>query len=332
MSTVELGAGAFLMQTIVFIDKNLTFVPSGLPKRITGSECLRCLKERGNPDIMRGCRVSSENRFPAGKLRIGVKTTTGPFKTIAEAFQEIGGKKRMFSGLGDLTGNGFRRAVFMFSTLQNSSKKAITYLEYGNQNHSQKLLSLAGEQAGQVVWEINQSEVHQWDIECDVNELSIDHFLQTMMVFRTIQLENPSTPAVFVEEEHRFSLISDQDVYRAGISIKITDEDNKISDYYIYTSCGIYHWIYLAPFITCLSLVLVLSLVSWHLSRSAQEIDIPYSSESWYSYVQKQKASKQQDKIKPTSSYFGSLSQEMVLVTSEESQNCSLSFRSKQDR
>lgn len=320
---MRLATGAFLVQTIKFVEGNLTFVPSGIPKNINGQECLRCLKEeKGFSAIMRGCKVISKRPYRAGEIRIGVKTTTGPFNTIAESFQETGGQKRICAGRGNVAWNGFRNGIFMFCNEPNAVNKSLVYLEYGHRTHCQQMLSAAENSTGEVTYDTNKSNVFQWNIQCDVNELRREHFLHTMMVFRSIQIENPTIPARFRDELGRFTDITEEDVYRAGLSMKITGREGQMGYYYQYTTCGVYKWIYLVPFLAVLILILLLSFGSAALARNAKSCDIPFSSRSWQSFMHKQRyqgtrgVEVEYDGI-PASGYFGSLGEEMVLVEKE---------------
>lgn len=316
MTLVELGASAFLLQTIHFREGNLTHIPAGMPKMITGLECISCFDKLEEPDVMRGCRVDQALVYAPGQVNISVRTTDGPFKSIAESFRETFGEKRLFTGAGDLTGNGNDRAIFMFhKNTMKPGRKVLRYIEYAAQNHAEELKELAVADKPNAKFALNKENAYAWDIECDVNELSFPLFLQAVMVYRSMQLENPIDPRSFDNATHQFSRISEEDVYRAALSMKIIDDTDDVGDYFVYTVCGKYNWKFITPLLTCLFIIIALGIASMIVSPRAQAVPMPYNSRSWFEHsLGTARMCRDVQDAASSSGYFESVFEEIVLV------------------
>lgn len=312
-TTVELGASAYFMQTINFLDGKITRVPAGFPKSANGTECLKCMNKKDNPDIVSGCTLKNVKSYPPGSLLVFVRTTKGPFGTVATGFQETTGAKKSFMGFGDLTGNGEHRATFVVAHSDNPQVKNLIYMEYGNQTECDNLILLARDKNGSDVSAVTGSTVIQQQISCKVNHLSVENFADALMVYRTIQLENQKQLAQFNETAQRFADISEEDIYRAVLSLKVSDDDNNKGTFFVYRTCGVYNWKFFIPlgiFIACIG---VLAAVSYF-SSTSERLHIPYTARSWSRRALAAEMRTAQTLFARRVRYFDGIQDEMVLV------------------
>lgn len=321
---VELGMSAGVLQGVFFLgspDGKLSSLPVGLPKHITGKECIECLYNESSTDetyLARGCSIQHKSSYMAGELEVGVKTTDGAFKTISLGFRGTDRNNVFYWGMGDLTSNGKRMATFVIGSDnidgEVNNETRFTYIEYSNQEHVADMLKRAQEDKGQDIWEAIRSIVFVQEIHCDVNMLDVHEFEKALMIYRTIQLENPAPLAEFYDDRQWFKPLTSDDLYRAVLAMKIMDDDGKMDDYYVYTECGVYDWTYIAPILGIIAIILLLCVSSFILSSAMRELDIPYDSRSWYRHSTKP-LEPQKPRAPSTSCWgFNEVKEEMLLV------------------
>lgn len=309
-TTFELGFGAGFIQSVKFLDGDLTFVTAGMPKKMSPALCLPCLDD-GKDDVLRSCFIKHVRSYASGELRVGVSTTDEAFGTISLGFEETVGDK--FHGKGDLTGNGQHFSIFS-SVISDASNKELSMFEYGQQDHIKHLLERARSENGRPVWERTTGPVRVTEISCQVNELSVEQFRLAVMTYRTVQLENPAFLATFDDAEKQFSAITEDDVCRAVLGMKIMEDTEDTGKYYEYTTCGQYDWRLLAPLLVTLCVIVILGLVSIHLASGINSRHIPHNSRSWFHHAARL-SSEQTRTLEPErSGYFDSIYEEMMLV------------------
>lgn len=311
---IELGASAFFLQSITFVDGPFTRIPAGVPRRVSGSVCFSCMEDRNiYPDIASSCVAKRARTYKPGELEVGVLTTDGAFGTIAEGFRETGGKRDSFEGSGDLTHNGKRYATFILTRI---AEKKMLYLEYAHQVHVERLFWLASGSKGSTIWEKTQAPVVTHEISCEVNALGSDHFERALHAYRTIQVENPTSPLAFVDNEQHFAFFSSEDIYRAILSIKVIDDALQNGNFFMYTKCGEYNWTFLAPILTCMAVIILLFAISAYLKSGDIAFGIPYNSRSWFRHARRVDETGEKDLGAQSfrSRYFGSMFDEMVLI------------------
>lgn len=321
---IELGMSAGFLQNIVFLespDGKLIRLPVGMPKHITGKECIECLYNESTTDetyLARGCSIQHKHTYKAGELEVSVKTTDGVFKTISLGFRETIRENVLYSGSGDLTSNGERMATFVIGSNRAegeiNDKTRFTHVEYANQEHVADMLKRAQEDKGQVISESIRNNVSVDEIHCDVNVLDASDFEKALMIYRTIQLENPAPLAEFDNDLQRFKPITSDDLYRAVLAMKIMDDDGRIDDYYVYTECGVYDWAYLVPIIVIIAIILLLCLSSLLLSSAMRDLDIPHDSRSWYRHSTKPFEPQNPRNVSTSCCGFIVVEEEMLLV------------------
>lgn len=318
---VELGAASFFVQSINFVDGNLTTVRSGTPRRVTGQECLRCMDDIHNPSIISSCSVTLQKVYKKGMLKVSIRKTNGPFGTITSHFINLETGERM-RGMGDITRNGAHWASFVVFS-RNPQSLDISYIEYANQAHLNALFQKAAGAPGIEIAEETLTEVLEHRVHCGLNELSLKSFLEAIMVYRTIQLENPTVLHYFNDSASRFELLSKEDIYRAVLSLKIIDDQHNASSLYqVYTSCAVYNWYFIIPFLCSLVLVMLLGTTSVIMGAvscgkyNKSRHGIPYNSHTWFRHVRNGGAGNHalvNSIDKTRSGYFESIFDEMVL-------------------
>lgn len=328
-TTFELGFGAGFIQSVNFLDGNLTFVKAGMPKKMNSTLCLSCFDDEKD-DILRSCSIKQVRSFASGELRVGVNATDESFGTVALGFEELKGSK--FHGKGDLTGNGQRLSIFS-CIISDDSSKELSLFEYGHQEHIKHLLDKARSEQGIPVWENTYGPVRVTGISCRVNKLSAEHFQEAVMTYRTVQLENPAFLTTFNEAEEQFDAVTEDDVYRAALSMKIMEDTQDTGKYYEYTTCGQYDWRLLAPLLVVLFIIVILGLVSIHLASGIDGRYVPYNSRSWFHHAARLSSERIRTHEPERSGYFESIYEEMMLVPDAYgSDNPKVVFRSRAPR
>ncbi|KAI0557878.1 hypothetical protein FGB62_254g08 [Gracilaria domingensis] len=315
---IELSGTCFLLQGLAFDEGELKRVRAGIPRRLDGRECFKCIDAR-SPDIVSDCKVRDLEGYEPGELNISITTTQGTFKTITSSFQETNGNQTLFEGYGDLTFNGHEISTFLFHKHLDNK---LWYFEYNHQDHLNIMKGLAPNQIGTPVTEPTKGLVHLSEIACTTNVLDIGNFSEVIRMYRTVQLENPITPAHLDPQTHKFDPITPAAIYRAVLAAKIIDdvhEDDGV--FYRYTSCGKYNWSFLFPMIICLAILLMLGIAS-HIFRPSRlsSFHIPFNSRSWYHHARNREdmSSPYQEERKRKSGYFGNIFDELKLVDDDE--------------
>lgn len=318
-TTFELSYSAGYIQSVNFLDGDLKFVTSGMPKKMNSTFCFHCLDGKKD-DILRDCSAKIVRQYGLGELRVGVKTTDGSFGTVSIGFMGPSGEDfRGGDGSGDLTSNGEHAAIFSFTKPDPRNDKVLTLFEYGNQEHIKQLLDNARNAKGKPVWEETTGPVRVTEISCRVNKLSEEHFRLAVMAYRTVQLENPIVLAKFNGSEEQFSAVTEDDVYRAVLSMKIMEDTQDTGIYYEYTTCGKYNWHFLAPILVVVLLIIVLGLVSIRVSSGVNLPRVPNNSRSWYHHATRIPMERSGVDKPEHSGYFESIYEEMMLVPDNHS-------------
>lgn len=318
ITVVEKGASAFFVQNLTFYEGPLTRVPAGLPRRLMGNECISCMDSDPEtyPDIISNCTVVVTRRYEPGEIEIGVTSMGSPFGNITHGFREVNGGSN-FIGQGDVTNNGEFFSAFVVDA---TKLKEITYIEYSNQRHLSQLVERAREHAENnlkgPVWESIRSPVEKMSINCGVNLLSTKNFEAALQIYRTIQLENPVNPAGFNETAERFASLNEQDVYRAALSIKVIDDHHGVGEYFAYTTCGVYNWMFFLPMGVCVFFILLLGIVSLICTSEDVLKRIPYNSRTWFRHAQMEGGEAGIEDCEPHGfqKYTAGMSDEMIIL------------------
>lgn len=280
ITPAEIAASSYHLQMVSFVDGDLQQVSEGFPRQVNDTVCLKCVKsDKINTPLLSGCGVSYHTHFPSGSMRVGVEATTDAFKTITIGFNTTDGSQA-FSGYGDVTNNSQHCAMFLFSK-RRQSKPHFTYLEYANQEHCRRLLSLSRDATG-AVWELCKGTVWAASVTCNQSRIDARSLTSTLQAYRSMQLERNIQMTPFDDRTQRFQKLREDDVYRAALSALVMDDYNKSGEYYVYSECGFYNVFWIAPLICSIVLITVLRIVSLCVSRKYRHVTVPFNSFSWY--------------------------------------------------
>lgn len=183
----------------------------------------------------------------------------------------------------------------------NTTTLSVTYLEYANQDHCESLLkkskrALSKNSSLNPVFSTTEptlDTVYISSILCvfpsfsssSIKLLTSGSLAKILRGYRTMQLENTIHPALLAKSNHRFAQLSEDDVYRAVLAMKIIDDGNDTGELFEYVQCGMYHMKFIGPFVVTLGVIAILGIVSSCLLKQVGDVHIPYSSNSWYAEV-----------------------------------------------
>lgn len=271
---IESASFALAVSRLQFREK-LTRIAAGLPKQLDEVVCMSCMGRKEFPDIVNACSVEPGPVFEAGVLNVSFDREQSSFEHVS--FREIGRRKRIFAGRGDIVSNDERVTWFVFSRdEEREANNDVIYLEYNAMSNERFTTSHPRNDS---VWELTQKDVQSWRISCQVNKFSAGSFLFSLMMYRFVQFTTARTGGRKVSE------ITSEDVLRAVLSSKLSDDElyEKRGRYYEFTECGEYDWRYAIPFIVAIFVILVLRTSSlWEMYDRLEFVhSVPYTSRSW---------------------------------------------------
>lgn len=156
----------------------------------------------------------------------------------------------------------------------------VVVYEYANLDHVNELLRMSRTTLGTLLEQKTKGPVQVYRIGCKVNELSEENFMESLMLYRTMQLEGVTR--LVPQVGPHVTRMTEDDVYKGILARKLIDNDFCESDNVLYTTCGKYELKYLAPLVSCL--ILILGLRAWSAVTSrGKNIHIPHNSSSWFS-------------------------------------------------
>lgn len=284
VTVAEIAASSFYLQSIPFLDGDLQSVTDGFPREVNKSVCLKCLEMNSSKKkILSGCSVVDDRSYSAGELLVGWQKTDTAFGTITIGFNETNTDGKSYLGSGDLTDNGQNCSMFCFIPISPSGSDPLQllYFEYSLSSHCRELRKRSTN-SSEVFWERTKGIVWKSKITCKHSTIDIWDFKRGLQIYRSMQLENTISVTSFFEDEERFKNLSNDDIYRAALSLKIPDDKNKTGLYSVYTECGTYNVWYLTPLFVSIALVIILRSVSKCIGGQDEEVSSPYNSGSWY--------------------------------------------------
>ncbi|CAN8070383.1 unnamed protein product [Agarophyton chilense] len=218
---IELSGTCFLLQTIKFDEGPLQRIRAGIPRRLTGRECFKCLDPIDNPEILSGCKIPLVKQYKAGELEITTRTTNETFKTLTDSFRDIAANKTYW-GCGDFTHNGNASSTFLIH--KHRDRRRLLYFEYNDQEHLNFIKGMVPSLKGEPLTQPTEGPAYVFEISCKVNVLNITTLANVVRMYRTIQLENPITPADLNAETNLFDVLTPDAIYRAVLAGKIIDD------------------------------------------------------------------------------------------------------------
>lgn len=298
VTDVELSASARLLQQIRFYDGELQSMHAGFPRKLNPSTCISCIHRSASAGpahqfILRDCTVKPLETHQPEKMSVHVETTEGAYGTVTQKFIDNHSKKE-YSGHGDLTRNGRNCSTFLFynhtnSEKTNSTKLKLTYFEYTNNDHCENMINRSETIAEQFkngsvdkndgVIDETKDVTYSMEITCETpSHMPMDSFSRALRGYRTMQLEDTMSNSMFDSKNDRFRQITTDDLYRAVLSMKISDHDgiDVPGSYKEYVECGTYKMKYMIPLICTMSIIAILGITSKILVRKAGgEVEIP---------------------------------------------------------
>lgn len=292
-SKVKQALAAFKIRRTDFLDGNVASAAFGFPVKFSGRTCLSCLNATEDITVVSNCSVRNGKTFPAGSLFIGAARYPSIFNVIAAGFKTMSSgnetRTHTFAGDGDLTFCDEHYAMFIMHGLATTDDATeVGYMEYSDQVHCKSLLDKMLQQPTSTnlenssTWEVTRAPVRTQIIRCEKNTVGFESFRAALQLYRSFQLEDDFSPAPFNKETKSFPPITNDDVYRAVLSLLLWSAKYEQGEYYEYTECGLYRWVFLLPFFLCISVLVCLGALALFLFYQGNVINVPYSSKTWF--------------------------------------------------
>lgn len=230
----------------------MTSVPSVFPVNVKPNVCIQCLQTPERPPLLAGCTIEDGPAYLDGELTISVTRLPAFLNAISFNETKPGGKR--YAGKGNMNFQNLQRCA-IFSTLaeidRNASKVSVTFLEYANIQHC---LQISNETKGRINETIDfftRGPTYTRKVQCDldVNVLTTYTLEQSIGLYRMVQFQYSLHPLNHNEEEMRYERLTVDDIYRAVLALRLAESSYETGEYFEYSECGQYDWIYLLPFI-----------------------------------------------------------------------------------
>lgn len=317
VSKMKHALAAFHVRETHFLEGNVASSIIGFPLQFNEYTCLSCLNTTEDRTVVSNCNVHKGQTFPPGSLLVGISKSTEIFNLVPKGFKTIPASNDQqsitFTGNGDVTFSDNQFAIFLMHGLHTSEGATeVEYMEYSNQDHCKRLVLQANGQqkvteTDNSSWEKTEAPVQTQIIRCQTGTLSLQSFLVALQLYRSFQLEDDFSPAPFNDETQSFTPISERDIYRAAQSFLLVSSMPETGEYYEYTECGVYKWVFLTPFIICICSLVLLGAFSLFMSTNGKTFKVPYSSRAWF----KEALRKNEDSFEPRQQLGGFLLQKL---------------------
>lgn len=292
------AATAFHLQQMKFLDGNFTSVLSGFPIWIRKDVCISCLNSSIDQQILAECSVKQGRTFPPQSMSVGVRKTRGAFQTLALGFIHTAllprkDHLRQYYGSGDLTNTATYCDIFVIHTPNDTEPNTFYFLEYVDQQHCAELQKLATYKND--TWATTRAPVRTQIIHCKKNLIKTTSLEKAIQIYRSVQLENLIDPKQLVNGSFDdkddgasrllFRTMTEDDVYRAALALKLLEGNVHNERYFTYRPCGIYNWTFMIPFfVACFFLLVIGSIAILMKVSSRLDIDvfIPNTSRTWF--------------------------------------------------
>lgn len=259
------------MQSLRFLEDSWNVVPSGFPAYVTPSTCIQCLDTPTRPPMLKDCRVEDGRVYAAGELSIGLHRPQSLLNTVAVGFNETAAGGRHFFVDGDLVLQNLDQCAIFGTYVDNvdkpSGETTVTYFEYSLQDHCDGEIRIATRERPDVVqWFETKGPTYTQRITCAESRVLPATLREAIMLYRTVQLEYSLHLQAYDEEKLRFEKLSENDVYRAVLGAMLANTQFKDGEFYEYAECGLYEWVYLAPFLISLGCLGFLAAFAYYFS------------------------------------------------------------------
>lgn len=255
-----------------FSEGPLQFVPLAVPIRAKENLCLKCLNQQ---QVLKDCIIENGRTFENGELEIGVIKTDYPFYTVTDGIRyakKDSVPKISFKGYGDLVTyqlNAQSCAIFFFAIETDFEENndiersvSVTYFEYINPIHCFQIREKSSKDV--MTWVRTENRTYSQNIRFTKQLIHIYDILESLALYRSFQTEfdlnkrsNQST------QWERLPRLTEDDIYRAILARQISVTEQNKGTYEEYTECGVYHWIYIIPFIGTVIFLFLIALIAY---------------------------------------------------------------------
>lgn len=318
VSDAEVAASGLALSRLNFTDKNsFSFLPKRFPRNVNEQTCISCYTLNDTNFILKNCSVSDRQVFSKGQFSVRINGTSTAFGTVSTQFIDTTNNE-VFEGAGDLTRNLYNCGLFIFQpTLVRTKLPTTTYrVRYFEYIQSKtKCQEIIDEAKDSSIVRVTENEVSSYLIQCDANsELDSEWFQKSLRAYWAMKLENTMDNIPVIEG--KFPKITVEEVYRSVLSAKVIDNaESGLDGYYEFFECGSYDVLYIVPFVSSVTLVVILAISSVFLTRKENKFIVPNSSKSWYREVHGRGNAGSSLSLQdiPSRSYFSLVTDEFVL-------------------
>lgn len=290
---VLFASTASRIRLLNFYDGPIEFISGDFPVSLNDSFCLTCMKFNPQVAVLANCSAKTGRTYPPGSLAFGM--SFGRFSILVDALIQVDEyENKTITGMRDFTlSKNHTFIIFsVHSSKSNEGRTIYTYFEYAKQAHIRSVLyrMIAEHQRKgtylltQKFWERTQGPTYTQEIQCGIRK--IENLEAVISSYRTMQLNNMVFPPDFDIEKEMFEPITEDDVYRAGLAQKIGFAEaygtHEKGDYFTYTECAYYNWLYMIPVAGVLFVVMVLYITGLAKYCLGTKVTVPYNSKTWF--------------------------------------------------
>lgn len=298
ISTILFSSTSSAIRQVKFEDGELQFISKDFPVNLNQTFCLKCVKFDKTVAVLSNCSIKKSRTYPAGSVAFGIGRSTNPFSVETHGFIVLGEKEnKTITGNGNLVASSnYKQGLFLVHTFRGTDGHPVyTYYEYSNQAHLRKVhqkMFVAVRRGDEnsihmpTLWERTEGPTYTQKIRCGIEEFN--SFGAIIHAYRSMQLENMAFPAMYDEDKEMFERITEDDLYRAGLTEKIgfseMYNESEIAEYFTYTACAYFDWKFIIP-LGAVMLVLVTLYIIALLTVSIQGgkvQTIPFDSKTWF--------------------------------------------------
>lgn len=298
VSTVSFSSTSSAIRQVKFEDGELQFISNDFPVHLDKSFCLKCAKFNLSTAILANCSVSNGRTYPAGSLAVGIGHSNSSSTVALYGFIALGEEgNETITGDGNVfASSNYKQGVFLVHTLRKREGHPIyTYFEYANQAHLKEVLQKLHRSEIQahtpilevpVLWEKTKGPTHTQEMQCGIEKFN--SFGKVIYAYRSMQLENIAFPSLYDAEAEMFERITEDDLYRAGLTQKIGFSQmynkSEIGEYMTYTKCAYFDWKYIVPLSAVMLVLMTLYVIGILIIsiRKGTVQTVPYDSKTWF--------------------------------------------------
>lgn len=303
----ELGAMLYT-QKIKWNEDDLVSTPirQGFRKNFNGKEVFDPrLSNRSLPIIVANCSVADFRIHARGTLYISIQNTKSIWSFVMSRVQFVS-QSNSLSGYGDQIFNPSYLSAFNIIGTAGGLGGAIKarVFEYSN---SEQLVDIASSiETSRNYYapktQSNKTPLLSYEVKCSKNILAPHRFANALRTYRTTQLESSIKLHPIVEWKVGNESVavakpmSAADVVKATIALKASDMDECEGETWVYSTCGVYDFLYIMPVIgTILILCFIVGMTEYLVRKRKAYVKLPISAYSWFCYAWKMNAKSEEE-------------------------------------